>query len=122
MGVGSGYSIKVSDCYVERLADIYPQDVVNIKRTKKSAVATIKTDIDAVATISYDHPYYYGEYEDVELIITEVDFDLGFGEGYNKYLLNDQAIAKYEEMYERLTEESKAQISQEDFIKRNKNI
>lgn len=29
---------------------------------------------------------------------------------------------KYEEMYEMLTEESKAQISQEDFITRNKNI
>lgn len=29
---------------------------------------------------------------------------------------------KYEEMYEMLTEESKAQISQEDFISRNKNI
>lgn len=33
--------------------------------------------------------------------------------------INDQ---KYEEMYEMLTEESKAQISQEDFITRNKNI
>ena len=33
--------------------------------------------------------------------------------------INEQ---KYEEMYEMLTEESKAQISQEDFIKRNKNI
>lgn len=34
-------------------------------------------------------------------------------------LINEQ---KYEEMYAMLTEESKAQISQEDFIKRNKNI
>jgi len=34
-------------------------------------------------------------------------------------LINKQ---KYEEMYAMLTEESKAQISQEDFIKRNKNI
>ena len=34
-------------------------------------------------------------------------------------LINEQ---KYEEMYEMLTEESKSQISQEDFIKRNKNI
>lgn len=34
-------------------------------------------------------------------------------------LINEQ---KYEEMYEMLTEDSKAQISQEDFIKRNKNI
>ena len=33
--------------------------------------------------------------------------------------INDQ---KYEEMYEMLTEESKVQISQEDFITRNKNI
>ena len=34
-------------------------------------------------------------------------------------LINEQ---KYEEMYAMLTEESKLQISQEDFIKRNKNI
>lgn len=34
-------------------------------------------------------------------------------------LINEQ---KYEEMYEMLTEESKSQISQEDFIKRNQNI
>lgn len=34
-------------------------------------------------------------------------------------LINEQ---KYEEMYAMLTEESKVQISQEDFIKRNKNI
>ena len=34
-------------------------------------------------------------------------------------LINEQ---KYEEMYAMLTEESKAQTSQEDFIKRNKNI
>lgn len=34
-------------------------------------------------------------------------------------LINEQ---KYEEMYAMLTEESKAQISQEDFIKRNQNI
>lgn len=34
-------------------------------------------------------------------------------------LINEQ---KYEEMYEMLTEDSKSQISQEDFIKRNKNI
>lgn len=34
-------------------------------------------------------------------------------------LINEQ---KYEEMYEMITEESKTQVSQEDFIKRNKNI
>ena len=34
-------------------------------------------------------------------------------------LINDQ---KYEEMYEMLTQDSKIQISQEDFVKRNKNI
>ena len=34
-------------------------------------------------------------------------------------LINEQ---KYEEMYAMLTEESKSQISQEDFVKRNKNI
>ena len=34
-------------------------------------------------------------------------------------LINEQ---KYEEMYEMLTEESKAQISQKDFVKRNQNI
>ncbi len=34
-------------------------------------------------------------------------------------LINEQ---KYEEMYSMLTEESKSQISQEDFVKRNKNI
>ena len=34
-------------------------------------------------------------------------------------LINEQ---KYEEMYEMITEESKTQISKEDFIKRNKNI
>lgn len=40
---------------------------------------------------------------------------------WQKYvsLTNEQ---KYEEMYEMLTEDSKIQISQEDFIKRNKNI
>lgn len=40
---------------------------------------------------------------------------------WKKYisLINEQ---KYEEMYSMLSEESKAQISQEDFIKRNKNI
>ena len=40
---------------------------------------------------------------------------------WQKYIscINDQ---KYEEMYGMLTEESKSQISQEDFIKRNKNI
>ena len=34
-------------------------------------------------------------------------------------LINEQ---KYEEMYEMLTQDSKTQISQEDFVKRNKNI
>lgn len=34
-------------------------------------------------------------------------------------LINEK---KYEEMYEMLTEDSKSQISQEDFVKRNKNI
>jgi len=34
-------------------------------------------------------------------------------------LINEQ---KYEEMYEMLTDDSKSQISQEDFVKRNKNI
>ena len=34
-------------------------------------------------------------------------------------LLNEQ---KYEEMYNMISENSKTQISQEDFIKRNKNI
>ena len=40
---------------------------------------------------------------------------------WQKYisLINEQ---KYEEMYEMLTEDSKAQISQEDFIERNQNI
>ena len=40
---------------------------------------------------------------------------------WQKYisLINEQ---KYEEMYAMLTEETKSQISQEDFIKRNKNI
>ena len=40
---------------------------------------------------------------------------------WKKYVscINEQ---KYEEMYEMLTEDSKSQISQEDFVKRNKNI
>ena len=40
---------------------------------------------------------------------------------WNEYIscINEQ---KYEEMYQMLTEESKQQISQEDFISRNKNI
>ena len=40
---------------------------------------------------------------------------------WNQYIsnLND---AKYEEMYDMITEKSKTQISKEDFINRNKNI
>jgi hypothetical protein len=100
MGAGAGYSITVSNCVVNKIADISPMDI-SLSGSNGWITATIKTDIKITATLNAE-AYYdgSGNIDNVDLTITSVNLNLGFGNGYNAEILTAEAIDKYEEQFD----------------------
>ena len=96
MGASAGYTIKVSDCVVDKVSSVFGGDIT-FSKSKGSVVATIRTDIKATATLLADSYYHTsGEIEQVALNIVSVNLDLDIGNGHNSEILTSEAIEKYE--------------------------
>lgn len=98
--MGAGYTIEVSDCNFESMANISAQDIT-LEKEGGYCSANIKCDIKLNVTLS-GGSYYdsIGNIENVALTVTDVKFDLNFGNGINSEILTDVAVEKYENQFD----------------------
>ena len=119
MGAGAGYTITVSNCVVNKIADISPMDI-SLSGSNGWITATIKTDIKITATLNAE-AYYdgSGNIDNVDLTITSVNLNLGFGNGYNAEILTAESIDKYEEQFDADIVAQAAILAEGDAAKRD---
>ena len=100
MGAGAGCTITISNSRVLSVGDVSLQDAA-LEVDRWSGALTLDCDVAIEGTINISSYYYgSGDVEEVAMKVQSVSLDLGFGNGYNRDILTEEATERFEEEFD----------------------